>query len=160
MPRYKANSPPRYSINLPPKKLPNRVVTVERYGSKMATVRRGLSFPIWIMKIYDVDWRLAEQPDGTVTVQPRTRLAAHQGRSVSGRYPSNRFVDECESCADDLGLPFVPEVRHNAPLSRAFVEQMQKNYRRRVAPARPHGLCERAGRCIEHERDSRVEACR
>ena len=31
--------------------------------------------------------------------------------------------------------------------------------RHRIASARPHGLCERAGRCVEHEQDSRVEAC-
>ena len=37
--------------------------------------------------------------------------------------------------------------------------ERQAQLRHRFAPARPHGLCERAGRCVEHEQDSRIEAC-
>lgn len=37
--------------------------------------------------------------------------------------------------------------------------ETSKQRRHRVAPARPHGMCERAGRCVEHERNPRVEAC-
>jgi hypothetical protein len=35
----------------------------------------------------------------------------------------------------------------------------QARLRRRFAAARPHGLCERADRCVEHERDPRVGPC-
>lgn len=37
--------------------------------------------------------------------------------------------------------------------------ERQAQIRRRFAPARPHGLCERAGHCVEHKRDPRVEPC-
>lgn len=37
------------------------------------------------------------------------------------------------------------------------IEQAQR--RTRFAAARPHGMCERARRCVEHDRDSRVKAC-
>lgn len=32
--------------------------------------------------------------------------------------------------------------------------------RHRFAPTRPHGMCERAGHCLEHIQDPRVEACK
>ena len=41
------------------------------------------------------------------------------------------------------------------------VERAEREQRRtRFAAARPHGLCERAKRCVEHEADSRVQPCK
>ena len=38
--------------------------------------------------------------------------------------------------------------------------ERQIQFRRRFAAAQPHGLCERADQCVEHERNPRVPACK
>lgn len=39
-------------------------------------------------------------------------------------------------------------------------EDRQTRQRHRLAVTEPHGLCERAKRCLEHAQDPRVEACK
>lgn len=38
--------------------------------------------------------------------------------------------------------------------------RLRTQLRHRFAAARPHGMCERAGHCVEHENDPRIESCR
>ena len=53
---------------------------------------------------------------------------------------------------------YIPFYQHTPKDQQTQLHQAQQ--RRRFAAARPHGMCERAGRCIEHEQDLRIEACR
>lgn len=166
MPRYARDAAPEYTTRVPLRELPPRIATVGRFGDRTATVGSGgalFSLPIWIFKVYDVDWRATEHPGGMLVVRPRARLSSCQGRSVSGPEPSARFIRECEERARAIGLPFVPGIRHNAPLGRAYIEQLEKNFRlreHRRAAAVPHKMCERAGRCVEHELHPDVHPCR
>jgi hypothetical protein len=83
-----------------------KIVTVGRYGQKIATVRRtGISRPIWAGKIYTVHTRR----DGVQT----WHLSGYSSVPTrAGTAPSDKFVAEVRQWAEDNGLEYLPRVRH------------------------------------------------
>ena len=88
--------------------LGSRILTVGRYGQKMAKVGR-MCFPIWSAKVFEVTTR---KRDG----KPIYRLIECVGTTVSGRSVSDRFLAASKEAADKMGLPFVSGVNHFDPV--------------------------------------------
>jgi len=83
-----------------------KIVTVGRYGQKMATDRRtGIRVPIWAGKIYTMHIR----QDGVKT----WHFDKYTGiKTRSGDHPSTKFIDEVEQWARKNGLEYIARVRH------------------------------------------------
>lgn len=85
-------------------------VSVGRYGSKWATLRRGgktLSFAMYVVKIYE---KKPRQSDGVVTWRLFKNID-HTARSGTNG-PSDRLLDVGEAIANSMGLDFDLSLRH------------------------------------------------
>lgn len=101
-----------------------RVVTVARYGSKLAKSR----WPIWTGAIYEARAR----KDGVRTY----RLVERFGPTRSGNKPSRKFVSDVREAAKAMGLPFVEGVRQGARANPSK-RNRRKNPNYRVTFATP-----------------------
>jgi hypothetical protein len=79
-------------------------VTVGRAGSKTARVR-GITILFWAVKIYKL---VRRKKDGLYTWRFESMFDIR-----SGRWPSNRLMKDAKAYADQKGLPFYTNLKHN-----------------------------------------------
>lgn len=89
-----------------------RIVTVGRYGARMATTRKGtarLSFPLYAVKVYEARPRM----DGKLTYRLVETLDDTATACKGG--PTMSMIEKGFKAADRLGLPFVFDVKLGTP---------------------------------------------
>lgn len=67
------------------------------------------------------------------------------------------FCESCNTCYYGTPEELAGMTCCRRPLVDTVEDRKKRSIHRIVSP---HGFCEKAGRCIEHERDSEIEACR
>lgn len=83
----------------------SKVITVSRYGSRMASFGNGFKVPIWISSIYIA---VRRKHDGILT----WRLHQHLGTSTSGNNITKPMLKSAKIYAEKLGVDFVNRIRH------------------------------------------------
>lgn len=99
------------------------------------------------------DWYSTASEQNYSTGETQTRSFFLDGFSPEEEQAVYRGVFPGQAARDD--------VQHQRWRAEDQERQRQGQLRRRrLAAARPHGVCEYAGRCVEHERDASVESCK
>lgn len=112
-----------------------------------------------------------EIADGITVVDKAAKFLCDEGVSETSSYPfgvgdwySTEFsIDYAtgEETAYSYHLEGFTDDEEEKIYARVFPEEIAKKKRHRIREiVSPHGLCARAGRCVEHEANVDVEACR
>jgi hypothetical protein len=94
-----------------------RAVTVGRAGSRMARCYFGIwkrLVPLWCVKVY----KARMNGKGKYT----WRLDEHVGRTVAGKWPSDKLLLEGARYAKKHGLPFILNLKHSDPVRMTPIE--------------------------------------